>query len=391
MSLNRRRFLNSAGASLTAAPWIQATTAANESPLPQKDSERATEKVTGGLIDCQSHMFFPEVLEVMRRRQSEPLVFDQDGVTILKMGDWLRKIPENYTSIPAKLAAMDTNGIEITLLSTNDPGPEWFGHDGPEIAQVIHDSLATVISKHPTRFRGLCTLPLQNERAAAEELDRCVKQLGFVGILLYTNLAGQWCDEPPYHWLYARAEELGIPILLHPAKPMTTEQVKGYELTSTLGNMFENTIAIARIIASGLLDRHPNLKIVCPHLGGTLPYISGRMDHQLNVLKRGPQNLRRKPSEYLRSIYLDIVSPLPEAMRFGLEFSTHHQLLFSSDHPWVQPQEILDPFYSLNLPTDQQRAIFSDNARQLFRLSLLSLWLIRMAADTDPEQIRSCA
>jgi predicted TIM-barrel fold metal-dependent hydrolase len=78
-------------------------------------------------------------------------------------------------------------------------------------------------------------------------------------------------------------------------------------------------------------------------------------------------------------------------MRFGLEFSTHHQLLFSSDHPWVQPQEILDPFYSLNLPTDQQRAIFSDNARQLFRLSLLSLWLIRMAADTDPEQIRSCA
>jgi hypothetical protein len=85
-------------------------------------------------------------------------------------------------------------------------------------------------------------------------------QLGFVGILLYSNLAGQWCDEPPYHWLYARAEELGIPILLHPAKPMSTEQVKDYELTSTLGNMFENTIAIARIIASGLLDRHPNPK-----------------------------------------------------------------------------------------------------------------------------------
>jgi predicted TIM-barrel fold metal-dependent hydrolase len=308
------------------------------------------------------------VIDVMRQRKTEPLVFDQNGVTMLKMGDWLRKIPAPYTSVEAKLAAMDQNGIEIALLSTNDPGPEWFGADGPSIAQLIHDSLASAIAKHPTRFRGLCTLPLQNESAAAQELDRCVKKLGFVGILLYSNLAGAWCDEPQFHWLYARAEELDVPILLHPAKPMTTEQVKGYELTSSLGNMFENTIAMARIIASGLLDRHPKLKLVCPHLGGTLPYISGRMDHQLHVLKRGPQNLQRKPSEYLRSIYMDIVSPLPEAMRFAIDFSGPSKLLFSSDHPWVQPDEILEPFHSLNLPTGDQKRILHANARELFRI-----------------------
>ena len=140
----------------------------------------------------------------------------------------------------------------------------------------------------------------------------------------------------------ARAEELGVPILLHPAKPMTTEQTKGYELTSTLGNMFENTIAMARIIASGLLDKHPKLKLVCPHLGGTLPYICGRMDHQITVLKRSTQTLQRKPSEYLRDIYMDIVSPLAEAMRFALDFSSADKLLFSSDHPWVAPEAILE-------------------------------------------------
>ena len=198
-------------------------------------------------------------------------------------------------------------------------------------------------------------------------MDRCLKKLGFRGILLYTNLAGAWCDEPPFHWLYARAEELDVPILLHPAKPMTTEQVKGYELTSTLGNMFENTIALARIIASGLLDRHPKLKLVCPHLGGTLPYICGRMDHQITVLKRGPQRLQRKPGEYLRSIYMDIVSPLPEAMRFALDFSGADRLLFSSDHPWVQPKEILDPLRSLKLPAAAEAKILGGNARQLFR------------------------
>jgi predicted TIM-barrel fold metal-dependent hydrolase len=324
--------------------------------------------MTRGLVDCQSHLFFPEVLDMMRRRNSEPLVYDHDGSTYLKMGDWLRKVPPAYLSVDAKLAAMDASGIEITLLSTNDPGPEWFGDDGPAVAQLIHDSLAGVIAKHPTRFRGLCTLPLQDEKAAGLELERCVKQLGFKGILLYTNLAGAWCDEPQFHWLYARTEELDIPILLHPAKPMTTEQVKGCELTSTLGNMFENTIAMARVIASGLLDRHPKLKLVCPHLGGTLPYICGRMDHQLAVLKRGPQNLQRKPSEYLRSIYMDIVSPLPEAMRFVLDLSRADKPLFSTEHPWVQPKETLDPLRSLNLPAATEAKILDGNARQLFKL-----------------------
>ena len=353
--INRRRFLAAAGSALAAAPLAAA--------------ERTPEaRVTSGLVDCQSHLFFPEVLDLMRRRKTEPLVYVQDGTTFLKMGDWLRKVPPLYLEVDAKLASMNASGIAVTMLSTNDPGPEWFGDDGPTVAQVIHDSLAGVIAKHPTRFRGLCTLPLQNEKAAAAELDRCVKKLGFRGILLYTNLAGAWCDEPQFHWLYARAEELDVPILLHPAKPMTTEQVKGYELTSTLGNMFENTIALARIIASGLLDRHPKLKLVCPHLGGTLPYICGRMDHQLTVLKRGPQNLQRKPSEYLRSIYLDMVSPLPEAMRFALAFSSADKLLFSSDHPWVEPEVILAAFRSLKTSPADEAKILGGNARKLFNL-----------------------
>lgn len=330
-------------------------------------TSKAAEKP--GIIDCQSHLFFPEVLQMMRGRKADPQVYDKDGTTYLKMGNWLRKVPPFYLDVDAKLAAMDANGIEITMLSTNDPGPEWFGDDGAAAARLIHDSLAEVVKKHPTRFRGLCVLPLQNEKDASEELDRCVTKLGFKGILLYTNLAGTWCDEPQHHWLYGRAEELGVPILLHPAMPMTTEQTKGYELTSTLGNMFENTIAMARIIASGLLDKHPKLKLVCPHLGGTLPYICGRMDHQITVLKRSTQTLQRKPSEYLREIHMDIVSPLPEAMRFALDFSSADKLLFSSDHPWVDPKEILNPLRSLKLPAADEQKILSGNARRLFNLA----------------------
>ncbi len=355
-AITRRSFI---GATITGSSALAAAT-----PLL---TSAAT--IPSGLIDCQSHLFFPEVLEMMRKRKADPVVYEKDGTTYLKMGDWLRKIPPFYLDVEAKLAAMDAAGIAITMLSTNDPGPEWFGDDGPAAARLIHDSIAAVIAKHPTRFRGLCVLPLQDEKAAAEELDRCVKKLGFKGILLYTNLHGVWCDEPQFRWLYARAEELSVPILLHPAMPMTTEQTKGYELTSTLGNMFENTIALARLIASGLLDKHPRLKLVCPHLGGTLPYISGRMDHQVTVLKRSTQTLQRKPSEYLRDIYMDIVSPLPEAIRFALDFNSADRLLFSSDHPWVEPAAILDAFVKASLSADEQRLIGSENARRLFGLA----------------------
>ncbi|MFM7207815.1 MAG: amidohydrolase family protein [Planctomycetaceae bacterium] len=320
------------------------------------------------VVDCQSHLFLPEVLEVLRRRTSEPLVVDHDGTTVLKMGDWIRRVPPSYASVADKLAMMDAHGIDHTLLSTNDPGPEWFADDGPRIAATIHDALAGLATRHPARFSWLGTLPLQDEAAARAELERCRSLPGFRGILLYTNLAGAWCDEPPFHWLYARAESLGLPLLLHPAKPLTTAAVSGYELTGTLGTMFEDTIALARIIASGLLDRHPDLALVCPHLGGALPYLCGRMDHQVRVLKRGPQHLRKRPSDYLRDIFMDIVSPLPEALRFALDFTAADKLLFASDHPWVDAPEILGPLRRLGLPAETESRILGGNARRLFGL-----------------------
>ncbi|MHC4177953.1 MAG: amidohydrolase family protein, partial [Planctomycetota bacterium] len=278
------------------------------------------------------------------------------------------KLRPNHTNVTEKLQRMDACGIDITMLSTNDPGPEWFGEQGPEVARVIHDFLAQTAKRHPGRFHGLIVLPYQDRRAAEAELERCVAELDMRGILLYSNLAGRWPDEGPFRWVFKRAVELDIPILLHPAKPMTTDQVKGYNLTSTLGNMFENTIALCRIIMSGILDQHPDLKLVCPHLGGTLPYISGRLDHQVSVLKRSSQDLKQIPSDYIRNVYLDLVSPLPLAMKFAHEFSGPDRLLFSSDHPWVDPEVILDDFRSLGLSARDQAKILGQNARKLFKL-----------------------
>ena len=350
MNLNRRQF-------------IAGTTAAAALPLATK-----ARVANHNRIDCQSHLFCSEVVALMEKRKTDPRVYTKDGVRVVQMGDWLRKIPPHYFDVDAKLAAMDAAGVALTALSINDPGPEWFDADGPAVAQMLNDFVAGVVRKHPTRFFGLCVLPLQDMRASLTELDRCVRQLGMKGILLYTNLAGKFPDEREFRPLFARAVELDIPVLLHPAKPITIDFVKAYEMTSTLGNMFDNTIALTRLLMSGLLDEYPKLKLVCPHLGGTLPYIIGRLDHQVNVLKRGPRSLQRSPGEYLRSIWMDVVSPLPLAVKFGHDFIGPDRLLFSSDHPWVEPTLIVETVRAAGLPVASEEKIFAANARKLFRL-----------------------
>ena len=113
-------------------------------------------------------------------------------------------------------------------------------------------------------------------------------------------------------------------------------------MISTLGNMFDDTIALTRIILSGLLDQHPRLKLVSPHLGGTLPFIIGRLDHQISVLKRGPKVSDRGAERILRQVYLDIASPLAASDTLAADLVGVERLPFSSDHPWVSPKLILD-------------------------------------------------
>jgi predicted TIM-barrel fold metal-dependent hydrolase len=355
---SRRNFLSASasGVALAALPVtgdVQA--AADERSAPS------------GIIDCQSHLFAPELLAYMEKRKEIPYIYAKEGRRFLVVGNWHRPMVSGI-DLPAKLAAKDAAGIQLTALSTNDPGPEQFGSEGPAVARMIHDFLADVVKQHPTRFFALATLPWQDRTAAEAELERCTTKLGMKGILLYSNIAGKFPDEPEFRWLFRAAEESGLPVLLHPPYPVCYEQTKGYNLTGGLGLMFDTTIALTRIILSGVLDEHPKLKLVCPHVGGVLPYLIGRIDHQVTVLKRVKLKIKERPSDYLRRIYLDAVNALPAVIRFGIDLVGPERMLYSSDHPWVDPKLIIENVRSLKLPAEQEAMIFSGNARKLFKL-----------------------
>src|SRR5450756_64527 len=113
-------------------------------------------------------------------------------------------------------------------------------------------------------------------------------------------------------------------------------------MATVLRLMFDTTIALGRLILSGVLDQQPNLKLVCPHVGGALPYLIGRMDHQTMVLKRGANHIHRAPSEYLKRVWLDTVTPVGLCIRFAHDSAGPDKLLCPGDHPWVDPQIIID-------------------------------------------------
>jgi predicted TIM-barrel fold metal-dependent hydrolase len=321
------------------------------------------------IIDCQSHILSKEFVEFLERRTDSPHIVRQGDERFMLVNGWRRKLPPALLDIQLKLSVMDRAGISMAALSMNDPGPELFGNDSTTVAVMNNDYIAEICRTHPTRFFGLATLPFDTPQAMMREFDRAIGKLGMKGILLFSNLNGHFPDEEPFRPLFAEAERRGIPVLLHPARPVTLDATRDYDMSTMLGMLFDTTIALLRLILSGVMEQYPNLKLVCPHVGGALPYLIGRVDYQTAVMKRGGDSIRRAPSEYLKRVWLDTVTQIPLAIRYALDFGGADKLMFSSDHPWVQPQAIIDAVDGASLSEEQREKIFSGTARALFQLA----------------------
>ena len=156
--------------------------------------------------------------------------------------------------------------------------------------------------------------------------------------------------------------------MLHPAYPMTFEATKGYEMTGGLALMFDTTIALGRLILAGVLEQHPNLAARLPACRRNAALSDWAHRSPDDGAEAGRGEHRKAPSEYLNQIWLDTVSPIALAIRYGCDFVGTDRMLYASDHPWVDPGLIAGQLQSLKLPASDEAKIFSGNARRLFRL-----------------------
>jgi predicted TIM-barrel fold metal-dependent hydrolase len=320
------------------------------------------------VVDCQSHVFPQAYAELLTRnpgtlrtvREGDVYRVDYGGVQQFRLN------PQVYDP-ERKLRDMDAAGVDVSVLSVNMPGPERLAPElAVEGARTCNDHLAQISARYPDRFVGLASLPLQDVPAAIIELGRAVDELGLRGALLFSHIAGRQVDADEFEPLYAHAEARGVPLVLHPTVPTWGAAIADYAMIPMLGLMVDTSIAMLCLILGGVLERHPGLQIVHPHVGGVLPYLMGRIEEQTEVKRRGRDHITQSPREYYRQVYLDLVSPSHLAIRYGYEFAGPDRLLFGSDHPWVNLNTMLDLVKRLDVPDRDRAKILGLNAVELF-------------------------
>jgi predicted TIM-barrel fold metal-dependent hydrolase len=173
-------------------------------------------------------------------------------------------------------------------------------------------------------------------------------------------------DSAVFNPIYQMAEERQVPVVLHPTVPTWGEVIKDYSMIPMLGLMVDTSIAMLRLILSGILERYPNLKVLHPHCGGVLPYLMPRVVEQTEVKGRGRDHIKKSPETYYKNVYQDLVSPSEQAMTYAYEYVGSDRLVFGSDRPWVSIEMFLDIFNRLNISETEKQKILGDNACQMF-------------------------
>jgi aminocarboxymuconate-semialdehyde decarboxylase len=284
---------------------------------------RRREVVVGGrrvkTIDVHAHCIVPEAVALLGLKLE-----DQRGPGIEEVG-------------PRRIREMDTQGIDMEALSIN---PQWYRAERDLAAQVVriqNERLAEFCGAYPDRFVAFASVALQYPDLAVQQLVDAVKRLGLRGAAVGASVAGEEFSDPKFHPFWAKAEELGSLIFIHPqSTPDLAPRLKGNGwLANTIGNPLDTTIALSHLIFEGTLDRFPRLKICSAHGGGYLPSYAARSDNSLRVApdKDTGVKLKKKPTEYLRRMYYDTLVFTSEALRHLAAEVGSSQLVIGTDHP----------------------------------------------------------
>src|SRR5687767_3052745 len=274
---------------------------------------------------------------------------------------------------PRRISEMDAQGIDMEALSIN---PRWYRAERDLVTRVIkiqNERLAEFCATYPDRFVAFASVALQFPDLAVQQLVEGVKKLGLRGAAVGASVAGDEFSDPKFHPFWAKAEELGVLIFIHPqSTPDLARRLKGQGwLESTIGNPLDTTIALSHLIFEGTLDRFPKLKICSAHGGGFLPSYAARSDNSLRVapdMDTGVK-LKKKPTEYLRQMYYDTLVFTGEALRHLAAEVGSDKLVIGTDHPipW-HPDPVTHIMDAPGFSDEERIAMLGGTAATLLKL-----------------------
>lgn len=239
------------------------------------------------------------------------------------------------TQFDERLKDLDAMGVDMQVIKP-PPGQCYYTlpvEAAVKAAQIVNDGLAEYVARKPDRFIGLGTVPLNDGQEAAKELERAVTVLGFKGVQILTNVAGKEISEPAYAPFWKKAEEIGALVVIHPNGFTHGKRFKRYYFNNVIGNPLETTIALHNLIFDGVLERHPNLKILAVHGGGYLGAYWGRIDHVWGA-RSDAHSVPKPPTHYLKKVYFDTVVFSHKQLATLVETYGADHVVMGTDYPF---------------------------------------------------------
>ena len=334
--------------------------------------------MTPSRIDIYNHVMPLAYLEAVKQHSPDPGIVKR--MTNLRM----------LWDMEARVAMLDQWPEVQQVLTLSVPAPEMLaGPDlSPRLARLANDGLAEICRKWPHKFPAfVASLPMNNPAAALEEMDRAIHQLGARGVQILTSVNNRALDDPEFFAIFERAtNHHQVAIWMHPFRPAARADYAGesksqYEIWQVLGWPFESSVAMARMVFSGLFDRLPNLRMITHHCGGMIPFFAGRAEtlwaqlgsrsadgSEAQVLEK----LAKPPIEYFKMFYGDtVLGGSAAALRCGLDFFGPDHVVFASDCPFdpeggpMYIREGIRSIDSLGLPAAEARKIYFGNSLKL--------------------------
>lgn len=320
-------------------------------------------------IACEEAFQVPEILEALRKLYS--------GAPDISSGPLGGPVVPLLLDIGAgRIRGMDEAGIDMQILSLVSPGVQNFdAATAVSLARVANDRLSEAVRTYPTRFAGLACFAPQDPSAAAKELERAVTQLGLHGALVNSHTQGEYLDDERFWSIFEAADALGIPIYIHPREPSPSMAAPLAMPGFTIGWGFavEASTHALRLIAAGVFDRFPRLKIVLGHMGEGIPFMLERIDNRYafeTALFPPARKLRRLPGEYFRDHFFITTSGMNfhAPLRATIDTLGVERVLFAVDYPFEGQRACVDAIEAMPLTTGERRAICETNARKVFGL-----------------------
>lgn len=320
-------------------------------------------------VDAHFHWYPRSVLERLMGREGTPRVErDGDGYVYVHGGGRIGLWPA-WFDLDAGLALSDAAlGDETHVINTAGVLSGLFDElpveEGEAIATEWNEEMARVQRERPGRFTGTAIVPLTDTDAAVRLVDHAIGELGLRGVNLAPITADGPIDQARLEPFYDRVEQLGAPLIVHPTDLVLSDVLSGYDegIQRSMGRLVDSSVTIMRLIFSGIMERHPDLKVVHTHGGGILPFQAGRLDKNARI-----QGLPQLPSVYLKRMAVDTVAPQGLTIRGALEFYGADRVLYGTDFPCWQPKAAVGVIDEA-VPPSQRDDVMGGNAVAFFGL-----------------------